>query len=108
MIENFKIILKILTSLNKSLDEEYFDSDLISASTLGITEMRRNNLLEMLYDAGYIKGLTIKYYVDGDFVVTNLDKTKITLKGLEYLETNTIFKRIQKAAKGINEMIPGA
>lgn len=106
MIENFKIILKILTYLNKSLDEEYFDSELISANTLGITEIRRNNLLEMLYDAGYIKGLSIKYYVDWGFVVTNLDKTKITLKGLEYLETNTIFKRIQKAAKGINEMIP--
>ncbi|WP_081456711.1 YjcQ family protein [Anaerococcus hydrogenalis] len=78
MIENFKIILKILTSLNKSLDEEDFDPDLISASTLGITEIRRNNLLELLYDADYIKGLSRKYYVDGDFVVTNLDKTKIT------------------------------
>lgn len=44
MIENFKIILKILTTLNKSLDQEYFDPDLISASTLGITEIRRDNL----------------------------------------------------------------
>lgn len=105
MIEDFKVIYKILTILVSSMDNGYFDEDIISPESLGISKNRRDNLLEMLYDSAYIKGILISYYTDGEFRVSNINNIKITLKGLEYLEENTIFKRIQRDLKGIREVL---
>ena len=43
--------------------------------------------MEMLLDAGYIKGVSIKKYTDGEMRV-DIESIRITLKGLEYLSEN--------------------
>lgn len=59
MDDNFKVIYKILTAFEKSLDVEDFDINTISAKALGISEIRLVKYLEMLIDADYITGLDI-------------------------------------------------
>lgn len=104
-MDNFTVIYKILSSLEKSLDMEEIDTDRISPKTLGISEERWKKYIEMLVDAGYIKGISIKKYTDGQMIV-NVEGIRITLKGLEYLSENTIMQRMYKAAKGIADLIP--
>ena len=104
-MDNFKIIYKILSVLEKSMDLENVDIERISSNNLGISQQRWNKYMEMLLDAGYIKGVTIQKYVPGE---TNVDAEdiRITLKGLEYLSENSIMQKMYKAAKGITDLIP--
>ena len=104
-MDNFKIIYKILSVLEKSMDLENVDIERISSNNLGISQQRWNKYMEMLLDAGYIKGVTIQKYVTGE---TNVDAEdiRITLNGLEYLSENSIMQKMYKAAKGITDLIP--
>lgn len=87
------------------MDLENVDIERISSNNLGISQQRWNKYMEMLLDAGYIKGVTIQKYVTGE---TNVDAEdiRITLKGLEYLSENSIMQKMYKAAKGITDLIP--
>lgn len=104
-MDNFKVIYKILAALENSLDYERVDLDRISPEALGISEERRNALLKMLDDAGYISGVVVRQYADGG-VVLMVNHISITLKGLEYLAENSLMKKAYNAAKGIVDLIP--
>lgn len=104
-MDNFKIIYKILSTLEKSMDLEECNLDSISAETLNISAERWNKYMEMLLDAGYIKGIRIQKYVTGETRV-DADDIRITLKGLEYLSENSIMQKMYKTAKGITDLIP--
>ena len=105
LMDNFKIIYKILFTLERSMDLEKFNPDSISLEALKISDERWNKYMEMLLDAGYIKGVKIQKYVAGGTSV-DIDDIRITLKGLEYLSENSIMQRLYKAAKGITELVP--
>ena len=57
----------------------------------------------MMSDVGYIKGVRVYEDVTGETCIED-DGIRITLKGLEYLQENSIMKRLYKAAKGIKEI----
>lgn len=104
-MDNFKIIYKILSTLEKSMDLEQCNIENISPERLKISEERWSKYIEMLYDAGYIKGVEIKRYIDGGIMI-DIDNIRITLKGLEYLSENSIMQKMYKAAKGIVDLVP--
>lgn len=104
MTDNFKIIYKILTAFEKSLDINDFDLNEISADRLGITETRRIKYLEMLVHAEYITGVEFRENIT-DSVDVIADNPFITIKGLEYLSENSIMQRMYKTAKGIKDII---
>lgn len=106
MNDNFKCIYKILKTLEAALDYSQIDIQEIGYERLEISKERWIKYLEMMVDAGLIKGIAVKQYVDGECEVINND-VKITLKGLEYLTENTIMQRMYKAAKGIKDVMPG-
>lgn len=87
MTDNLNHIYKILRALETAMDYPEFDITQISSEKLGVTPERWARYIEMMCDAGYIKG------------------SRITLKGLEYLSENAIMQRMYKAAKGIKELI---
>ncbi len=103
-MDNFKSIYKILSALEKSMDLEECNLACISHETLNISEERWNKYMEMLLDAGYIKGITIRKYITGETRV-DADGIRITLKGLEYLSENNIMQKMYKTAKGITDLI---
>lgn len=104
-MDNFKIIYKILSVLEKSMDLECIDTERISSGNLSISQQRWDKYMEMLLDAGYIKGVSIKKYTDGEMRV-DIENIRITLKGLEYLSENSIMQRMYNATKGITDLIP--
>ena len=58
-MNNIKIIYKILSVLERSMDYEEFDDRSISAEALGVTEPRLYSILRMLLQDGLIEGIGI-------------------------------------------------
>lgn len=104
-MDNFRIIYKILKALERALDIENFDKNLITAEALGISEERWSRIMKMMIDEGYIEGVrNIKY--DGATVpLIKMLNPAITLKGLEYLENNSMMKKAADIAKGIIDIV---
>ena len=105
-MDNFKAVYKILSVLEKSMDLEEVNMELLDHNALGVTKERWNRYIEMMLDVGYIKGASVKRDITGSMRVECSDM-RITLKGLEYLQENSIMQRMYNAAKGIKEVIPG-
>lgn len=103
-MDNFTIIYKILSVLEKAMDYPEFDVNLINAQSLKISEERWIRYMEMLSDSGYIKGVEFEDTIAGTRIY--FDDIRITLKGLEYLTENTFMKRAYRAIKGVSEVIP--
>lgn len=99
-MNNFKIIYRILKYLEAALDVTAPDMTPIKAESLGLTEERWKSLMLMLHKEGYIEGLSYKQYV-GEESVMRVEKVKITLKGLEYLEENSMMRKIKDATTGV-------
>ena len=105
MDENFKAIYTILRKLERAMDCQEFDSESISANTLGITRERWKRIIEMLVVSGYVTGITVSRDMGNDINIGFVSPT-ITLKGLEYLEENALMQRAYKTAKGIRDLLP--
>lgn len=104
-MDNFKAVYKILSTLEKAMDLPEFDISQIGADKLGVSEERWARYIEMMADVGYIKGVRVFKDITGETNVESED-IRITLKGLEYLQENSIMQKIYKTAKGIKEIIP--
>lgn len=103
-MDNFKTMYLILSALEKAMDTGLDKQD-ISAERLGVSESRRNAILKMLADEGYIKGVKFLSYSGGIEQVA-IDGIAITIKGLEFLENNTMMKKAYKLLKGIRDILP--
>ena len=103
--EDFKVVYRILTILEKNMDNHPFDNSQIDHSTFDITEERWKAIMEMLIDRNYIKGAKSTEYLGGSITIDMIN-TRITLKGLEYLAENSIMKKVYKTLKGAKETIP--
>ena len=105
-MDNFKAVYKILSALEKAMDCPQFDISQIGPDFLGVSDERWARYMEMMLDVGYIKGVQIKKNILGATEVSGSD-VRITLKGLEYLQENSIMKKIYNTVKGIKEVTPG-
>ena len=105
MADNFKIIYKILSQLEKDMDKSNVNLDAISYDVLCITENRWLNIIEMLYRDGYIIGVTINKDMDG-FRNYNCEDMTITIKGLEFLKNNSLMKKAYDTVRGLTNLIP--
>ena len=101
-MEQFKQIYRILSILRKAMDLEEWDSKLLSPESLGISLPMWSRLMAMLLKEGYITGGEAWGSFDVSYPKVKLTRPEITLKGLEYLEENSLMK---KAGEMIKEVI---
>ena len=106
-MEDFRIIYRILKFLNESMDYDEFDSEAFTADWFGTNDNRFRALLIQLQKDGYIEGLEIVRYIRQKPMIKPPMCPVITLKGLEYLNENSMMKKAAKMAKGIIDTIPG-
>lgn len=105
-MQQFKIMYKILKYLSNNMNYDELDINPITATGLSISDNMWASILKMLVDNGYIEGLKLTVYVHQvKPMITNFECTRITLKGLEYLEENSIMRKMAEIAKGIVEII---
>ena len=102
-MDNFKAVYKILSTLEKAMDLPEFDIEQISPEKLGVSKERFARYIEMMSDVGYIKGVSVYQDITDETVIEN-NGIRITLKGLEYLQENSIMQKMYKAAKGITDV----
>ena len=105
-MDNIRIIYRILKALEESMDAEEMDDRIISAEALGVSRPRLLSILRMLLQAGLIEGIAVETDVAGNFLVSK-GRPRLTLKGLEYPNENSLMQRAMKMAKGIKDCIPG-
>lgn len=88
------------------MDYEVVDIRRLSADNLDITEPKRKALLGMLLKNGYVEGFQVIQYIgDPTPNIEGLEGIRITLKGLEYLEENSLMQKAARLAKGIAEVL---
>lgn len=104
-MDNFKAVYRILSALEKAMDLPQFDIEQIGPAALGVSQERWCRYIEMMLDAGYIKGAEISRYITGETAV-DARNIRITLKGLEYLQENSIMQKLYKAAKVLADVVP--
>ena len=106
-MNDFTAIYRILKALSAAIDDEEFDPERLSAEALGTTERRRNAMLVMLLENGYISGVEAVFYRGGrdPWPRARLASPRITLKGLEYLQENSIMQKCAKIALGIADRV---
>ena len=105
-MNNFTVIYKILKYLEKALDAEEFDENAISAEKLKISQTRLEQLLIMMQNEGYIKGLVIaRTLSDTKFHIIEPMNPEITIRGLEYLAENSMMKKAAALLKGAADLI---
>ena len=102
-MDNFKIIYRILKTLEQAMDYEIFDNEIISHDKFGISYERWKNLMIQLNDNCYISGVHVIRAMGGSGI--KLIDPKITLKGMEYLEDNTMMKKAYKLLKGAKDLL---
>lgn len=100
-MDDFRIIYKILRILQNSMDLEEFDRNSISAGALGLSVPKWSRLMAMLVKEGYITGGETWNAMDCGYPRVALSRPELTLKGLEYLEENSLMKKAADLAKGI-------
>lgn len=103
-MDNFRVIYRILRYLEKALDYDEPNMDCISAKALKLSDQRWVALMEMLSKEGYIDGFSVQRTVDGSILISN-STPRITLKGLEYLQENSLMKKAAELAKGVADII---
>ena len=101
-MEQFKQIYRILSILHKAMDLEEWDSELLFPESLGISLPMWSRLMAMLLKEGYITGGEAWGSFDVSYPKVKLSRPEITLKGLEYLEENSLMK---KAGEMLKEVI---
>ena len=105
-MDNFTAVYKILSALEKAMDYPQFDIEQIGPEALGVSKERWSRYIEMMIDVGYIKGAEIKRYITGELAI-DASEVRITLKGLEYLQENSLMRKVYKTLRGIKEIAPG-
>jgi hypothetical protein len=103
-MDNFKAVYKILRYLERLMDCEDFDRAGFTGERFGVSQERWLRLLGMLADAGYIEGVSVQRAADGH-VMVSVGHVSVTLKGLEYLQENTLMRKAANAAKGIVDVV---
>lgn len=99
-MEQFRQIYRILSILHKAMDLEEWDSKLISPEELGLSHPMWSRLMAMLLKEGYITGGEAWESFDVSYPKVKLTRLEITLKGLEYLEENSLMKKAGYMLKG--------
>lgn len=100
-MEDFRIIYRILRILQKSMDLEEFDQNSISAEAFGLSVPKWSRLMAMLLKEGYISGGETWNAMECGYPRVALTRPELTLKGLEYLEENSLMRKASDLAKGI-------
>ena len=97
---------KILKELEKNMGNEDFSVRSISAEYLKIPYEKWEQLLIILYDSGYITGIVVSQDMDEKFkhIIEPINPS-ITLRGMEYLASNSFMAKAREALKVVGDII---
>lgn len=102
LVEQFRIMYKVLKHLADSMDCDELDLSPVSPDSIGASRNMWLSVIGILFDNGYIDGISKEQLIHQNIpTYSGLENMKITLKGLEYLQENSLMQRMARIAKGI-------
>lgn len=105
-MDNFKIIYKILMELEQNMGNEQFSVESISAERLKLPFNRWEQLMIMMQDEGYIRGLVVARNISERYRhIVEPIFPEITIKGLEYLAENSFMGKAKELLKMAGDFI---
>lgn len=100
-MKQFQAIYRILKALSRAMGAETSPAAQIAPEVVGLSEVEWEQILNILQKGGYIDGIQwTQTMSDYSPRLVHPIAPHITLKGLEYVEKNTLMK---KAAKLIHK-----
>lgn len=104
-MRDFKIIYKILKTLDKYKGREDFDYESISAKELKLEFCEWEQLMIELQINGYIRGLGYNQTLSDKFPhIVEPIRPQITMKGMEFLETNSLMAKAEEALRMVGDI----
>ena len=104
-MNDFKAIYRILRYLSAAMSAEEYDPGAISPERLKLPAERIEQIMILLQQDGYISGLAVTQTLGDSYPhIADGSVPRITLKGLEYLEENSMMKKAARAVKEIAEI----
>ena len=107
-MSDMKTIVRLLTAIRTAEEKPVWDPAYVSEKVLKTSERERDILAVKLQKAGLIEGLITTEGIDNapkNTVLWEQSEPEVTLKGIEYMETDSAFlkaaKEIGKAGVGI-------
>lgn len=105
-MDNFKIIYKILVELERNMGDEQFSINAISAERLKLPFNKWEQLMIMMQDEGYIRGLVVSRNISERYRhIVEPIFPEITIKGLEYLAENSFMGKAKELLKIAGDFI---
>ena len=105
-MDNFKVIYKILRTLEKNMGNEEFSVSAISANKMGISFERWEQFMIMMQDDGYIRGIVVSRALEAKYRhISEPIPPKITIKGLEYISQNSLMSKAKELLRMAGEII---
>lgn len=103
----FKLVYVILTELYEAKKAgEKVDVEAISSERLGIPSGYLADIIVELIDKGYVKGISYRETKSGR-IFSPIEEMSITLEGVEFLQENSMMKKVHEALKNIKDIVPG-
>lgn len=105
----YVIVYQILAYLYVKLKEgERPDAKMLEPDSnyLKINKQYWADIMGILLDEGYIKGISITKPWGGQHIVENLDDCRITIKGIEYLCDNKFLNKAKQFLKDTKAIVP--
>lgn len=103
-MNDMKTIVRLLTAIRAAEERPVWDPSFVSEKVLKASARERDILACKLQKAGLIEGLITTEGIDNapkNTVLWEQSEPEVTLKGIEYMETDSTFL---KAAKEIGKM----
>ncbi len=105
-MKQFKAIYRILKALARAMGDEVAPLAQIAPEAVGLTEMEWEQILILLQKSGYIEGVQwTQTMSDYSPRLVHPIAPRITLKGLEYVEDNSMMKKAADMMKGVVEAV---
>lgn len=98
-MDDFQAIYIILDTLRRALDKGLDRGDLAPKRT-GIDAGKRDRLLRMLQEEGYVAGIRF-YPLLGGMTGVVIDDLRLTVRGLRYLENDEDMEEARRQLKGL-------
>ena len=102
IMDNLKVVYKVLVGIEVSMDSNRFDGTFLEA--LKISEERRNRILQSMIGEGLIDGFERVNYADG--YGFKAIEPRLTIKGMEFLQENSAIQKIKNGLKDIKDVTP--
>lgn len=100
-----RAIYKILALLLKYAGNNEFSTDMISADRLRLNYDEWQYLIILLAKNGYVDGVVYTRALSDRWpVLVDASRIGITLKGIEYVETNSTMKKVGSALRSAGEL----